>query len=144
MTGLSILQTLTDTTIDSAKGYERAAELADSPRLKQTLSQAAAGRRKLVTELNAEIVRLGGEPREGGSTAGALHRVWSDITAAFEKGDEAAAERVEEGEDYIEKKFREALDSGELDAGTRAVVQRAHAEIAEGERLGDRLAEQYD
>jgi hypothetical protein len=50
---------------------------------------------------------------------------------------------MEEGEDYIEKKFREALDHSDCTPETRAVVQRAHKEISAGERLADRLEERF-
>ena len=143
-TDLKVLETLTDTTIDSAKGYETAAELAKTPNLTAVLKEQAAKRHQLVSELNAEISRLGGSPRTSGSSAGAAHRAWTAISDAFSSGDEKAAERVEEGEDYIEKKFREALENADLDPQTRQVIVRAHAQIAEGERLTDRLEEAYD
>ena len=141
---LKVLETLTDTAIDSAKGYETAADLAKTPALSTVLRDQAAKRRQLITDLNAEITRLGGGPRTSGSTTGAAHRAWTAITDAFSKGDEEAAERVEEGEDYIEKKFREALEKDDFDPRTREVLVRAHAQIAEGERLTDRLEKQYD
>ena len=141
---LSTLEGLTDLAIDSAKGYETAAGLAKSPSLQSILREQATDRRALVGELNAEIARLGGSPRESGSTLGAAHRAWTSLTDAFQNGDKAAAERVEEGEDYIEKRFREALDGGQIGAQTRDVIVRAHARISEGERLTDRLEDQYD
>lgn len=141
---VSKLQSLTQTAIDSAQGYETAADRAKSANLKQILSEAGAKRRRLVDQLNAEIVRLGGERQESGSASGAAHRVWTQISDAFGSGDERAAERVEEGEDYIEEKFRDALDDSDFSPETREVLRRAHAEIKEGERMTDRLEEQYD
>lgn len=142
--GLNTLQTLTDTTIDSAIGYEKAAEHAKSPTLTETLQRQASQRRKLVDDLNNEIVRLGGEPRNAQSFSGSVHHTWTKISTMFDDADEAAAERVEEGEDYIEKKFREALDNTEFEPQTRQLLQRAHGQIAEGERLTDALEDQYD
>ncbi|MCC4297226.1 ferritin-like domain-containing protein [Aurantimonas coralicida] len=142
-TELSILETLTDTAVDSALGYETASEKADNAGLKQTLREQAGKRRDTVRMLNAEIVRVGGEPRESGSTLGAAHRAFTSLADAFEDSNEAAVERVEEGEDYIEKKFREALDGRDLTAETRAVVQRAHDEISKGERISDTLKRQF-
>ena len=141
---LKVMETLTDTAIDSAKGYEKAAELAKTPGLATVLRDQAAKRRQLIADMNAEISRLGGSSRTSGSTTGAAHRAWTAISDAFSKGDEEATERVEEGEDYIEKKFREALERGDFSQQTRDVLVRAHAQIAEGERLTDRLEEQYD
>ncbi|MEF2554422.1 PA2169 family four-helix-bundle protein [Aurantimonas sp. A2-1-M11] len=142
-TQLSILETLTDTAVDSALGYETASEKAENSGLKQTLREQAGKRRDTVRILNAEIVRLGGKARESGSTMGAAHRAFTSLADAFEDSNEAAVERVEEGEDYIEKKFREALDSQDLTAETRGVVQRAHVEISKGERIADTLKKQF-
>ncbi len=140
----TLLTSLVQTTIDSAEGYERAAEHAKAPELKRVLRDAAAKRRQLVADLNAELVRLGGERQERGSTSGAAHQIWTRISTAFKDKDEAAAERVEEGEDYIEKKFREALDRKDWEPATLRVLQRAHAQVKEGERLTDRLEDRYD
>lgn len=142
--GLTVIQTLTDTAVDSALGYETAAEKAENPGLKRTLLEQAAKRRETVRMLNDEIVRLGGERREKGSTMGAAHRAFTSLATAFSDGNKAAVERVEEGEDYIEKKFREALEHTDLTMETRAVIQRAHTEISAGERLADRLEKQFD
>ncbi|WP_299820257.1 PA2169 family four-helix-bundle protein [uncultured Jannaschia sp.] len=141
---LKTLETLTDTAIDSANGYEKASEVAKTPGLQNVLREQATKRRALVETLNGEIVRLGGSARTSGSALGAAHQAWTSLTDAFSSGDESAAERVEEGEDHIEKKFREALEDSTLDVQTREVLVRAHAEIAEGERLTDRLEAQYD
>ena len=143
-TTASKLESLVKTTIDSAQGYERAAETAKTAGLKTILREQAQKRRRLVTELNQELVRIGGSAQDSGSTAGSLHHAWTRMVDAFANGDEAATERVEEGEDYIEKKFREALDDQDWDPQTRVLLQRAHTEVAAGEELTDRLEEQYD
>ena len=138
------LQTLTDTAIDSLKGYEMAAEKATSPALKQVLTEQAARRRKTVDMLKAEVTRQGGTLTTEGTVTGDLHRMWTKITDLFERSDEAVTERVEEGEDYISQKFWHALDKGDLDPESRAVVQRAYDEIYAGEKLSDRLEKAYD
>lgn len=141
---VSILRSLVRTTIDSAEGYALAGEHARSHHLKNVLNEAAARRLRMVAELNEELVRLGQEPEKRGTGSGALHHIWVRITEAFRDNDEAAADRVEEGEDYIEDKFRKALANGSFASETRDVLERVHAQIREGERLTDRLAAQYD
>ncbi len=141
---LSILKTLTDAAMDSVLGYEKAAERATDERLQQVLREQASTRRATVQALNDEIVRLGGEPRTRGSAAGAAHRAWAALADAFGDSDENAAERVEEGEDYLCEKFEDAIDEGELSPETLAVVERAYEEIAEGERITDALEEAFD
>ncbi len=140
----STLKSLVETTFDSVEGYRKAAETANSPQLKGVLMQQAQKRQATLDTLNQELVRVGGDLVTSGTTAGGLHRLWVDITSMFEKGDEAAAERVEEGEDYLSKKFEEALKEGDLDPAVRAAIERAYLEVKEGERLTDQLAHQYD
>jgi uncharacterized protein (TIGR02284 family) len=140
----SLLVPLVQMTIDSAEGYEAAAENATAPELKQVLRDQATKRRQLVADLNTELVRLGGERQERGTMTGAAHQIWTRISTAFKNKDEAAAERVEEGEDFLEKRFREALGRKEWDPATLQVLQDAHARISEGERLTDRLEDRYD
>ncbi|MEG4930212.1 PA2169 family four-helix-bundle protein [Microcoleus sp. F10-B2] len=138
------LKSLIETTFDSVGGYRKAAETANSPQLKGVLTQQAQKRQATLDALNQELVRLGGEQVTSGTTAGGLHRLWVDITSMFEKGDEAAAERVEEGEDYLSKKFEEALKEQDLDLTARGAIEKAYLEVKEGERLTDQLARQYD
>jgi uncharacterized protein (TIGR02284 family) len=138
------LESLAATAQDSVRGYELAAEKATAAELKQVLREQAQKRRGTVNELNAEITRLGGTPQTDGTATGKLHQLWTGIADMIGDKNEAAAERVEEGEDYIEKKFREAIDNGGWEAETLAVLRKAHGEISEGERLTDRLEDKYD
>lgn len=138
------LQSLTQVTIDSVKGFESAAQTAKDPKLQSILRECATKRQSVVERLNSEIVRLGGERQTSGSAAGSAHNVFTRISDAFGSGDEQATDRVEEGEEYLEKKYRDALDDGDFSPETRQVVQAAHAEVQEGKRLAERLEDQYD
>ncbi|WP_137678994.1 ferritin-like domain-containing protein [Aurantiacibacter suaedae] len=144
MSANTVLKTLTDTAFDSIEGYTNAAEKANNPQLKQALNLRRSEREKTVAALNGEIQRQGGELVTKGTLTGEAHQLWLDITNAFEDNDEAAAERVEEGEDYLRKKFEAALKDDDLDASSRSVVQQCYAEICEGERFGDMIAKQFD
>lgn len=137
-------KSLTDTTLDSVEGYRKAHEKAKSAQLKQALQQRLDKRQQTLGTLNAQLERQGDELVTKGTATGGLHRLWVDITDLFESGDEAAAERVEEGEDYLKEKFKAALKDDDLEPGERAVVEQCFAEIQEGERFGDMVAKQYD
>ncbi|MHB9879828.1 PA2169 family four-helix-bundle protein [Pacificimonas sp. ICDLI1SI03] len=146
-TVLTTLNTLTDTAVDSIKGYELAAQRATNPGLKSTFSSQAEKRRATVNTLNKEIVRLGGEPRDpDGTMLGDLHRIWTKITDRFSDSDKAATDNVEEGEDYIKDKFAAAIDGGLLNDDPQALgaIKTAFAEIAEGEKLTDMLEQRYE
>ncbi len=144
MTNTTNLETLTDTAYDSVEGYRKAMEKAENPQLKQALQQRLDRRQETLSKLNAELQRQGGELRTKGTVTGELHRLWLGIADMFENGDEAAAERVEEGEDYLKGKFESALDDKDMDAQQRTVIQQCYAEICEGERFGDMIEHQYD
>ena len=144
MSANNVLKTLTDTAFDSVEGYRKAAEKADSPQLKQALQQRAQQREQTVSQMNAEIQRQGGDLITKGTMTGEAHQMWLSITDAFENGDEAAAERVEEGEDYLKGKFESALEDDDLDPQSRSVIQQCYAEICEGEQFGDMIAKQHD
>ena len=141
---LFTLERITAEAIDSVRSYESAANTANTPHLVGVLRDQAAKRNDLVADLNAEIVRLGGEAQTSGSTAGTAQRLWQSVAEVFARGEETAAERVEEAEDHLEEAFRKALDAGVFEPHTRAVVARAHARISEGEKLTDRLEDRYD
>ena len=140
----TVFKSLTDTTFDSVEGYRKAGEKADSPQLKQALQRRCSQREDTLRQMNAELERQGDELVTKGTMAGEAHQMWQSITSAFESDDEAVAERVEEGEDYIKGKFQEALEGNQLEAQERAVVEQAYNEICEGERFGDMIEQQYD
>lgn len=137
-------ETLVDTIYDSLEGYRKAAETAESPALKSILTKQAEKRQVTLDLLNAELARTGGSLVTKGTVSGELHQVWLKVTDLFENGDEAAVERVEEGEEYLAEKMEEALAGGTLDQETVPVVREALDQVRAGERLADQLEKQYD
>ncbi|MGB3737733.1 MAG: PA2169 family four-helix-bundle protein [Pontixanthobacter sp.] len=137
------LKSLADTTFDSVKGYKMASEKANSPQLKQALAQCAQQREQTLGQLNAELTRQGVEQVDG-TVLGSAHQMFASVVGAFENGDENAVERVNEGEDYLAKKFQSALDDDDLDPQSRQVVQTAYQDIQAGERMSDQLKKQFD
>lgn len=135
----TVLETLTDTVFDSVEGYRKAADKATSPQLKQALTERAQRRQATLDQLNNALQRQGGNLVTKGTTAGALHRLWTDVSDLFGSGDATAAQRVEEGEDYLATKFEEALKTDDLDPQVRAVIQAAYSEIKDGERFTNTL-----
>ncbi|ABC62887.1 ferritin-like domain-containing protein [Erythrobacter litoralis] len=137
-------KSLTDTTFDSVEGYRQAADNANSPQLKQALQQRCEARRQTLEQMNAELQRQGDELVTKGTLSGEAHQMWASITSAFGDNDEAAAERVEEGEDYLKEKFQSAIESGNLEPQEQQIVQQCYAEISQGERFGDTIAQMTD
>ncbi len=140
----TILKTLTDTVHDSIDGYRKAHEKANDPGLKAALSERLVKREQTLRGLNAVLTSRGEALVTQGTVTGDLHRMWLSITDMFENGDEAAAERVEEGEDYLKNKFETALENGDLDPVEREAIAVAYTEISEGERFGNMIAAKHD
>ena len=140
----TILKTLTDTAFDSVEGYRKAHEKAVSPSLKTAIAERLQKREQTVATMNAELERRGETLVTKGTMTGELHQMWLGITDAFENGDEAASERIEEGEDYLKGKFESALEAEDLDPQERSVIQQCFAEVCEGEQFGDMIEAKHD
>ena len=140
----TVFKSLTDTTFDSVEGYRDASAKAEDPQLKQALQQRCQQREQTLQQMNAELQRQGDELVTKGTLTGEAHQMWQSITSAFGSSDESVTDRIEEGEDYIKGKFEEALESDQLEASERQVVQQVFNEICEGERFADMLEKQYD
>jgi uncharacterized protein (TIGR02284 family) len=75
-------------------------------------------------ELQGLVRQLGGEPDEGGSMSGAMHRGWVSVRGTLTGySDEGMLDECERGEDGAVARYRKALKE-DLPAPIRAVVER--------------------
>ena len=122
----SMLNDLIETSKDGENGFRSAAEDAKSAELKATFLRRAEDCAKGASELQQLVSRMGGNPEQGGSVAGAMHRGWMDLKAKVSHRDDLAIlEECERGEDVAKAKYRKALDAS-LPDDVRAVVQRQY------------------
>ena len=122
----SMLNDLIETSKDGENGFRSAAEDAKSAELKATFLRRAEDCAKGASELQQLVSRMGGNPEQGGSVAGAMHRGWMDLKAKVTHRDDLAIlEECERGEDVAKAKYRKALDAP-LPDDVRAVVQRQY------------------
>ena len=126
-----VLNSLIETTLDSARGYKEAAESSEDPQYKTLFSERSLKRMKLTGDLQQEVRSFGGEPQDHQSMLGKAHNKFVDLKAAVMGHDEKAiVNEVERGEDFIKAKFERVLKEDEdLPANVRAVVDRAFQEI---------------
>jgi uncharacterized protein (TIGR02284 family) len=129
---IKLVNGLVETTIDSADGYAEAAKDADSARYKDLFEKRAQERRSVASELQDEVRRLGGEAKDDGTILAAAHRVFVNLRDSLSKGDEAVINEVESGEDFIKGKYEKALGDTDVDAQTRAVIQKAWTSVKSG------------
>lgn len=129
---IKLVNGLVETTIDSADGYAEAAKDADASRYQDLFQRRAQERRSVASELQDEVRRLGGEPKEDGTILAAAHRAFLNLKDAVTKGDEAVVSEVEAGEDYIKGKYEKALKDTDVEPETRRVIEKAWASVKEG------------
>jgi len=127
---VKVLNSLIETTLDSANGYKDAAESASNPEFKSMFAERAERRRELSRRLQEEVRSFGGEPEDDQSMMGKAHNKFVDLKNAITGGSEKAViDEVERGEDVIKGKFEHALRDDDLPPQCRELVGRAFEQI---------------
>ena len=123
-TAISTLNDLIETSKDGANGFRAAAAAVTQPDAKALFASRGPIIEHAVTELQAEVLRLGGEPETTGSVAATVHRGFIGLKAAITGKDEAAViTECERGEELALKNYEDALKK-EPPPETRAIVER--------------------
>ena len=118
------LNDLLESCRDGEYGFNTAAEHAKSADIKTMLMRHATECRTAGQELQTLVRQLGGEPDEGGSVSGALHRGWVSVRGTLSGySDQAMLDECERGEDSAVARYRKALKET-LPAAIRSVVER--------------------
>ena len=139
---ITTLNSLIETTIDSADGYEQAAATEKVGDLAQTFRQFASERRSIVAELRGHVVRLGGNPEDDGTLLAAAHRQFLNLRSAFDSDTRTAINEVERGEDYIKNKYETALKA-DLSPDVRQAIQRAYESVRAGHDTFSAMKKSY-
>jgi uncharacterized protein (TIGR02284 family) len=126
---ISVLNELISVTLDSARGYEEAAENAKNPTFKSMFVKRAAERRRIVGDLQARVRSRGGKPADDGSALAAAHRMFVNLKSALGTSDKATIEEVERGEDHIKEQYEDAMQDDDLSPSVREAVRIHHASI---------------
>ena len=122
----SVLNDLLETSKDGEQGFRTAAEDTKTATLRIVFLERAENCAKAVADLQQLISRLGGDPQEHGSIAGAAHRGWVSLRAAASgRTDLAILEECERGEDVAKGRYRKALEE-KLPDDIRSIVQQQY------------------
>ncbi|GHA96196.1 hypothetical protein GCM10009069_18990 [Algimonas arctica] len=137
---IDVLNTVTKTLIDSRKGYETCCKVVDdSYALKSNFQERAQRRLLLIEEFQSAVGALGGEAVTTGSVAGKAHRAWTSFTSLFADDEKAAAEALDDGEEFLADKIEDQLSKSDLNLKTRALLTKAYADARDGENFADML-----
>jgi uncharacterized protein (TIGR02284 family) len=137
---VSVLNSLITTTIDSANGFDEAANDARSDRFQSMFREYGNERRQCVQQLQDAVRRFGGTPETDGSAKAAVHRSWLNLKDAVTgDSDKQIVEEVENGEDYIKDKYETALKDDKLSPEARAIVQEVYGSVQRGHERARQL-----
>ena len=133
---IKALNYLIGTCIDGENGYREAADEATSSDLKTRLLRLGQQRAQFRGELEQEVLRLGGDPKESGSAGAALHRTWLNVRDAITgKDDEAILKESQRGEKAALDNYDDVLgrdisaDLRETIARQQGQIQQAYSEL---------------
>ena len=126
---ISTLNSLIETCEDGATGFRAAAEAVDVGAIKGMFKTYAGEREQFATDLRGEVRKLGGDPEEGGSVSGAMHRGWLDLKGAVAgRSVSAIVAEAERGEDKAVETYEKARQA-DMPVEVRAVVERQYTQV---------------
>ena len=135
---ISALNDVTKMLIDSQKGYEMAAEVADDDHhLSQAFKSRATQRGYLVNKFQQRVRDLGGEPQTEGGVLGSLHRSMTEFSSIFTSNEKAALNAIDDGEERLAEKVSNELENGKFSALTQDLMGEARQSARMGERFAD-------
>ena len=141
---VKVLNSLIETTLDSANGYREAAENAQSSQYSSMFSDRAMRRERLASELQQEVRSFGGSPETDQSMLGKAHNKFVDLKNAVMGGDKAVIDEVARGEDVIKAKYEAVLEDADLPSTARDLVNRAYGSIKADHDEVSRLKHQFN
>ena len=126
---ISQLNSLIEATLDSAHGYDDAAEEAGTSRFATLFRQRAAQRHEIAQRLQARVKAHGGGSMETGSTVGAVNRWFDNLKQMMTGTDASIIAAVEAGEDHVKEVYQKVVLDEELSDPIRAAVESEIAQI---------------
>lgn len=114
--------------VDSQKGYQEAAEIADAPNIAEFFANRAHERANLIEEF-ATIMPGMSRARDEGTVTGAAHRLFLNLRSLVQDDTKAALAEVERGESAFLEAIENALNDNDLDTAERQMVADLHDEV---------------
>jgi uncharacterized protein (TIGR02284 family) len=130
---IETLNSLIETTLDSANGYAEAAKDARSGEL-NSLFRARSGERRTAASMLQQCVRLlGGQPEDEPGVIASGHRLFADLRISVSAADSTAvADSVERGEAHIKTTLEDAMQDEKISPHTRTVFEDVYTSVRYG------------
>lgn len=121
---IDTLNNLLEICRDGEFGFTESAEHTKTQAVKSVFLQRAGDCRSAAAELQELIINMGGEPDEGGTAVGAMHRGWVAVKGTLSGySDINMLEECERAEDVALAQYRKALKQN-LPLHAKSVVER--------------------
>ncbi len=135
------IQDLIRVNIDSAKGFDTAAENIDNPEIAGYFRECSRTRRRFADDLSRFVSINDEEPEHDGSAAGRLHRWWLELRGVVQGGDEhAILAEAERGEDAIKRVYERVI----VDIAGNPLSDVLHAQFRSVKQTHDRVRDMRD
>jgi uncharacterized protein (TIGR02284 family) len=125
---ISILIDLVETCKDGEECFRNAAENISNSEFRRLFSIFAQQRAQFVTELQAEVHRLGGDPGKVVNMSGPLHRTWMNLKSATPRDESSIIAECQREEEAAVNDYQEALKA-DLPLDVQYVVKRQYMDI---------------
>jgi uncharacterized protein (TIGR02284 family) len=130
---IKTLNSLIETTLDSADGYAEAAKDARSESLISLFRERSTERRQVASTLQQRVRLLGGDPEDDGTVLASAHRMFVNLRTSLTSNDnKAVVDEVERGEDHIKSKFEDAMEDEDVSPETMSVITDVYASVRNG------------
>lgn len=130
---IKTLNSLIETTLDSADGYAEAAKDAKSEQLISLFNGRSSERRNAAAKLQQCVRSLGGEPEDDGTVLASAHRMFVNLRTSLTSNDNTAVvDEVERGEDHIKAKFDDAMNDAALSPTAIGVIADVYTSVRSG------------
>ncbi|MBB4659410.1 ferritin-like domain-containing protein [Parvularcula dongshanensis] len=117
--------------VDSADGYENAAEDAKAGRFAVMFREKAQERRGFASEIRNHLTGLGEDVKEDGSLLAGAHRTFTELKNAVTGGsDDAILKEIERGESTLLKEYDDALEDIPSTDMAYGVLQRQRESVS--------------
>jgi uncharacterized protein (TIGR02284 family) len=130
---IHVLNSLIQTTIDSADGYREASTEADDPGRRDLFGRRSFERRQVAEALQSTVRALGGDPADDGSVLAKAQRALADVRHALMRDDASMVGAVESADEAVRARFEKALEDSHISATTRETIRRAFARVSVGQ-----------
>jgi uncharacterized protein (TIGR02284 family) len=135
---IDTLNNLLEICRDGEFGFTESAEHTKTQAIKSVFLQRAGDCRSAASELQELIINMGGEPDEGGTAGGAIHRGWVAVKGTLSGySDINMLQECERAEDVALAQYRKALKQ-DLPLHAKTVVERqAHGTQKNHDQIRD-------